>query len=260
MQKRSNEELAMLIKANKKDGNTERACELYVELIRNMRPSLEKIISKYKYCVNFDRVKEDLIQECTMLIIKLVDTYDANKKASFETYAHVSLSYAVWNYIYNDATSLSIPKRLRKKIAIYLNYINKDVGIPVDEEAGYEQINLSKKEIEIIERLPLRSMSLETFIGDDEDTGDTRIRIEDVIADEQAEEEFDRIVENLSLNSYFKKILTGREYDIMMKLIGLGGREYNMEEIAKELGVTSEAIRQAKVRAIKKLKKDMEQE
>ena len=84
MQERSNEELAMLIKANKKEGNTKRTCELYAELIKNMRPSLEKIVSKYKYCVNFDRVKEDLMQECTMLIIKLVDTYDANKKASFE--------------------------------------------------------------------------------------------------------------------------------------------------------------------------------
>lgn len=258
MQERSNEELAMLIKANKKEGNTKRTCELYAELIKNMRPSLEKIVSKYKYCVNFDRVKEDLMQECTMLIIKLVDTYDANKKASFETYAHVNLSYAVWDYIYNDTVSLSIPKRLRKKIALYLNYINKDAGIQVDEGVEFEQINLSKKEIEIIERLPLRSVSLETFIGSNDDTGDTRIRIEDIIADEQAEEEFDRIVENLSLNSCFKKILTEREYDIMMRLIGLGGREYNMEEIAKELGVTSEAIRQAKVRAIKKLKKDME--
>lgn len=255
MQGRSNEELAMLIKANKKDGNTEKNCELYAELIKNMGPSLERIINKYKYYDNFDRVKEDLMQECTMLIIKLVDTYDINKKASFETYTYVNLSYAVWDYIYNDSVSLSIPKRLRKKVAIYLN-MNKDAGINV---AGVEceQVNLSKKEIEIIERLPLRGVSLETFIGSGDSDDDSRIKMEEVIADEQAEKEFDRIVENSSLDSCFKKALTERECDIMTKLIGFNCKEYNMEEIARELGVTPEAIRQAKVRAIKKLKKDM---
>ena len=189
----------------------------------------------------------DLIQAGILGLCLSIDNFDPDKGYKF-------LSFAVWyirreiiKEIYNNGRTIRYPityiSKITKVKKAYDNFINKNHREPTDEEL-LTISDLTQKQLDSVLMDKSYCQSIDTPLLDD-----NSLTLEDVIADEESPNLFLKEGINRAL-----KVLNDREYKVITEFYGLEGQEEkSIKEIAVEMGLGDERVRQLRKSGIKKL-------